>query len=214
MDEGTRDTRRIVVASENPAKIRAAHGAFRRAFRDRPFEVVAVSVPSGVGHQPLSDEETLRGARNRAEAARARIPDADFWIGMEGGVEEHAAGLASFAWIVVRSRDREGLGRTGVFLLPNPVAALVREGMELGDASDRVFRRAGAKTEEGAIGLLSRGAMDRVELYEHATVLALLPFVSPALYDDGPAPGPEPAARSSTAAATTRRKGARPGAVG
>ena len=45
-----------------------------------------------------------------------------------------------------------------------------------------VFGRTGSKLEEGAIGLLSRGAMDRVELYEHATVLALLPFIDPELY--------------------------------
>ena len=31
--------------------------------------------------------------------------------------------------------------------------------------------------------MLTRGALDRVELYEHATVLALVPFV-PELYDE------------------------------
>src|SRR5690606_6042979 len=175
---------RIVVASKNPAKIRAALGAFRRMFPDRRFEVEGVSVPSGVGHQPMSDEETLLGARNRAEGARRLAPDADFWVGMEGGVEEHPAGLASFAWIVVLSRSQIGQGRSGVFFLPEPVARLVRSGVELGDANDRVFATQGSKLEAGAIGLLTRGALDRVELYEHATVLALVPFVHPELYDE------------------------------
>jgi len=175
---------RIVVASRNPAKLRAALGAFRRVFPDRRFDVEGVSVPSGVGHQPMSDEETLLGARNRAEAARRLAPDADFWVGMEGGVEEHPAGLASFAWIVVLSRSQVGRGRSGVFFLPEPVARLVRSGVELGDANDRVFGTQGSKLEAGAIGLLTRGALDRVELYEHATVLALVPFVHPELYDE------------------------------
>jgi len=175
---------RIVVASRNPAKLRAALGAFQRVFPDRRFDVEGVSVPSGVGHQPMSDEETLLGARNRAEAARRLAPDADFWVGMEGGVEEHPAGLASFAWIVVLSRSQIGQGRSGVFFLPEPVARLVRSGVELGDANDRVFATQGSKLEAGAIGLLTRGALDRVELYEHATVLALVPFVHPELYDE------------------------------
>lgn len=175
-------TQRIVVASKNPAKIRAALRAFGRVFPDRRFEVEGVSAASGVSRQPMSDAETLLGARNRAEAARRAVPDADFWVGMEGGVEEHPAGLASFAWIVVLSDSRVGQGRSGVFFLPEPVARMVRSGIELGDANDRVFGRTGSKLEEGAIGLLSRGAMDRVELYEHATVLALLPFVDPELY--------------------------------
>ncbi|MFS8636871.1 MAG: inosine/xanthosine triphosphatase [Gemmatimonadota bacterium] len=175
---------RIVVASRNPAKLRAALGAFQRVFPDRRFDVEGVSVPSGVGHQPMSDEETLLGARNRAEGARRLAPDADFWVGMEGGVEEHPAGLASFAWIVVLSRSQIGQGRSGVFFLPEPVARLVRSGVELGDANDRVFATQGSKLEAGAIGLLTRGALDRVELYEHATVLALVPFVHPELYDE------------------------------
>lgn len=175
---------RIVVASRNPAKLRAALGAFQRVFPDRRFDVEGVSVPSGVGHQPMSDEETLLGARNRAEGARRLAPDADFWVGMEGGVEEHPAGLASFAWIVVLSRSQAGQGRSGVFFLPEPVARLVRSGVELGDANDRVFATQGSKLEAGAIGLLTRGALDRVELYEHATVLALVPFVHPELYDE------------------------------
>ncbi len=181
-DGGADGVRRIVVASKNPAKIRAALGAFRRMFPDRRFEVEGVSVPSGVSPQPMSDEETLLGARNRAEAARRLVPDADYWVGMEGGVEEHPAGLASFAWIVVLSGSRVGKGRTGVFLLPDPIASLVQRGVELGTACDQVFSRAGSKLETGAIGLLTRGTMDRVELYEHATVLALLPFVNPELY--------------------------------
>ncbi|HEX6938759.1 MAG TPA: inosine/xanthosine triphosphatase [Longimicrobiales bacterium] len=177
-------TQRIVVASKNPAKLRAALRAFDRMFPDRRFEVEGVSVPSGVSHQPMSDEETLLGACNRAEAARRAAPDADFWVGMEGGVEEHPAGLASFAWIVVLSGSRVGQARSGVFFLPEPVAHLVRSGIELGEANDRVFGRTGSKLEEGAIGLLTRGAMDRVELYEHAAILALLPFVSPELYEE------------------------------
>ena len=78
--------KRIVVASKNPVKARAALNGFRRVFPEETFEVETVSVASGVSDQPLSDDETLRGARNRARAAMERVPDADAWVGLEGGV--------------------------------------------------------------------------------------------------------------------------------
>ncbi len=174
--------KRIVVASKNPVKARAALNGFRRVFPEETFEVETVSVASGVSDQPLSDDETLRGARNRARAAMERVPDADAWVGLEGGVEERPEGLASYAWIVVLSRGQEGRAQTGVFFLPDRVADLVRSGTELGHAIDEVFERSGSKRSGGAVGVLTDGAMDRTELYEHAVVLALVPFRRPELY--------------------------------
>lgn len=174
--------RRVIVASLNPVKAKAALEGFRLMFPGEAFEVSGVAVESGVSRQPMSDEEALQGARNRAESARAAVPDADFWVGMEGGVEERSEGLASFAWIVVLSGDREGRGRTGVFFLPDRVASLVREGAELGAANDFVFGRTNSKHDSGAVGLLTGGAIDRAELYAHAVVLALIPFRNPELF--------------------------------
>ena len=69
-----------------------------------------------------------------------------------------------------------------MFFLPDRVADLVRSGTELGHAIDEVFERSGSKRSGGAVGVLTDGAMDRTELYEHAVVLALVPFRRPELY--------------------------------
>jgi non-canonical (house-cleaning) NTP pyrophosphatase len=58
------------------------------------------------------------------------------------------------------------------------VAALVRAGVELGEADDRVFGRSGSKQGEGAVGLLTKGAICRSSYYEHALILALAPVLS------------------------------------
>ncbi len=34
---------------------------------------------------PMSDAETLMGATNRANNAKKEVPDADYWVGLEGG---------------------------------------------------------------------------------------------------------------------------------
>lgn len=174
--------RRAVVASTNPVKLEATRSGFRRAFPNEEISVVARAVASGVGPQPLSDAQTLEGAEARAGGARTLVTDAEFWVGIEGGVEERDGHLAAFAWVVVLSADRAGRARTGTFFLPDAVADLVRRGVELGLADDRVFGRADSKRDLGAVGLLTGGVIDRTVLYEHAIVLALVPFRNPALY--------------------------------
>ena len=92
---------KVIVASRNPAKLRAVEDAFARQFPDETIAFVPRTVDSGVSVQPMSDEETRRGARSRAGNARGVEPDADFWIGLEGGIETIDEQLMAFAWMAV-----------------------------------------------------------------------------------------------------------------
>jgi non-canonical (house-cleaning) NTP pyrophosphatase len=76
---------KVVIASHNPAKIRAVNEAFTLQFPGKNFDFIPASVESGVSDQPFSDKETRHGARNRARNACEMHPGADFWIGLEGG---------------------------------------------------------------------------------------------------------------------------------
>lgn len=174
----------IIVASSNPVKIAAVRRGFAAVFPDLAFEISGQSVPSGVSVQPMTDRETLAGARNRAENARSAVPEAEFWAGVEGGVEDGPDGMQAFAWIVVLGRDRIGEARTGAFLLPPKIAELVRQGVELGEADDIVFGRSNSKQKDGAVGILTGGLIDRTGYYEHAVILALIPFLKPDLFTE------------------------------
>jgi len=177
---------RVVVASSNPVKRRAALEAVRISFGDDDIEVRAIEVDPGVPAQPFGDDETLKGARNRVEAARRAEPDADLWVAVEGGVVEREGMLEAMAWaVVVGSADesgqlRRGESRTATFTLPEEIAALVRSGVELGEASDRVLGRANTKHTTGTVGPLTGGVIDRCAYYAHALVLALIPLRHPA----------------------------------
>jgi non-canonical (house-cleaning) NTP pyrophosphatase len=59
---------------------------------------------------------------------------------------------------------------------------LIEEGIELGEADDIVFGMTNSKQESGAVGLLSGDVITRTTYYEHAVVLALLPFKNQDLY--------------------------------
>jgi inosine/xanthosine triphosphatase len=172
----------VVIASKNPVKVRAVQVGFTRMFPDQEMEYLTLSADSGVSNQPDTDEETLQGAYNRSADAMTKIPQADFWVGIEGGVEDFGEEMTAFAWIVVRSRHILGKGRTGVFFLPHPVVKLIKQGLELGEADDLVFGRSNSKQENGAIGLLTGNVIDRAQLYAQAVILALVPFKNVELY--------------------------------
>jgi inosine/xanthosine triphosphatase len=173
--------KRIVVASANPVKIAAALDGFRRMFPQDEFTAQGISVASGVSAQPMTDAETLQGARNRAANAREQIPDADYWIGLEGGVQDLNGEMECFAWMFVSDGTRTGKARTATFALPSEIARLVRQGMELGHADDLVFGRANSKQQNGSVGLLTDDAVDRTAYYVQAVILALIPFKNPTL---------------------------------
>lgn len=170
----------IVVASRNPVKIDAAKRAFASSFPDTVVEMLSVDVRSGVSDQPNSDEETRRGARTRAMNANKAEPGADFWVGMEGGIEIIDGQLMAFAWMAVRgAAEIIGEARSVTLPLPPAVKELVDGGLELGDANDKVFATTNSKQGGGAYGLLTNGLYTRESVYYQTMIIALTPFVNP-----------------------------------
>lgn len=172
---------KVIVASLNPVKLNAVRAGFTRFFPQESWEITGCAVPSGVSHQPMDDAETLHGAESRAANARSSAPG-DFWVGIEGGVEDREGVLHGFAWVVVMTRDRAGRSRTASFEIPPAIANLVRQGVELGEADDRFFGRKNSKQTNGAVGMLTGDVVDREELYVPAVALALIPFRNPEFY--------------------------------
>ncbi len=172
----------IVVGSKNPVKLAAAETAFTEAFL-KGFNVNGLNVSSDVPAQPKGDEETFLGAKNRAQNARSIFPEGDYWVGIEGGIAEDPHGMYAFAWVYIEDKSkRSGMAKTGTFYLPEKVTALVREGMELGQADDQVFDQENSKQAGGSVGLLTKGALDRKNYYTQAVTLALIPFLNENLF--------------------------------
>jgi len=173
----------IVVASKNPVKIEAARGAFVRMFPNEAFSLESVTVSSGVPGQPSFDAETYAGALNRVRAARAAHPDADYWVAVEGGIEDKDGEMEAFAWAAVENSEGTfGKGRSATFFLPPSVATLIRGGMELGEADDQIFGMTNSKQQNGAVGILTGNIISRTSYCLDAVVLALIPFKNPHLY--------------------------------
>ncbi len=172
-----------VIASSNPVKAKATLAGFSRMFPAERFCIQQINTSLTLPSQPATDEETLACAEKRARNACELAPESDYWVGIEGGIADWSIGMGAFAWVVILDRDgRIGRGRTGEFFLPESIAALVRQGIELGEADDRVFSRNNSKQGSGAIGLLTGDVIDREGLYIPAVIFALVPFRNPELY--------------------------------
>lgn len=182
---------RIIVGSTNPVKVGAVEEAFKRYWPE--CEVVGVEVSSGVSSQPMSEEETINGAINRAKAS---IGSHDFGIGIEGGVCTIQDKMFECAWACVVAKSQiknspilksgkqeymEGLGGGLYFELPSKIAKQIKAGGELGPIMEEQMKF-DVKRTKGAIGVFTKGQLDRKSAYVQIVLSALIKFVSPEWY--------------------------------
>jgi inosine/xanthosine triphosphatase len=175
------NVRLVAVGSTNPVKIAAVRAVIARVVPSAIVEGIAVA--SGVAEQPRDDEETIRGARARAAAAREAL-NAELGVGIEGGVVEQDGGeMRTCAWAVVIARDgRVGIGGSLAMPLPPGVASAIRGGAELGAAMDSLTGLHDTKRGQGAVGILTGGLIDRQRAYESLVTYALAPFLAPSFW--------------------------------
>jgi len=73
----------IIVASHNPVKLATVQRAYQEFLPHLTITLQGVSAASDVPEQPMTDQQTLQWAKNRAHNARLLMPDADARIGIE-----------------------------------------------------------------------------------------------------------------------------------
>jgi inosine/xanthosine triphosphatase len=162
----------ISIGSKNPAKI----AAVEQAFRGYAFEMISVDTESGVRAQPLTDEETIKGAINRAVSALDGS-GADIGIGLEGGVQETEHGLFLCDWGALFERGNEPIIAGGARItLPEEIASRLLAGEELGPVMDEYAQKQNVRKKEGAIGIFTNGKIDRVDMFLHVVKLLLGQF--------------------------------------
>lgn len=174
---------KIGVGSLNPSKMKATKAAFEVAFGLTGCDVIGAKVSSGVSAQPMSDEETLLGARNRAKSVFEKMPELDFAVGLEGGLCQIGDIWFDRGWVVVLDKyGNEGIGASPTIIVPGRIIDLVANGIELGFACDKVFQKTGTKTDEGYFGLMTRNVITRESGYRDGVIMALARFLRSDLF--------------------------------
>lgn len=162
----------ISVGSLNRVKVEAVRNVMERIYGE--VRITAVDAKSGVPDQPFG-EQTRQGAENRARGA---LGDHQMSVGIEAGVFEFPDGLYDIQHCCILSKDgRITYGQGSGFRYPDDVAGLVRSGSTVGDAFDTLFGSEGIGKKAGAVGLLSRGLLDRLTLTEQSVTAAMIPRI-------------------------------------
>jgi len=185
----------IAVGSIRKPKVAAVHEAVKSiaSALAAGVEVVilGVEVESGVNHTPLSREECMRGARQRAELlqriAKQQAKPWNYFVGLEGGLDSvtENGGRRVFleSWAYVSNGKVGHFGRSGAIELPEALAEEVSVlGIELSVAIDQFAGEAGIRDAQGAWGVLSGNQITRQEAFRVALIAAFAPFFNPKIY--------------------------------
>merc|ERR1719461_1862880 len=130
----------------------------------------------------MSTTESITGATNRARAALSAVPEADYGIGIEGGLEEVGGRWFTAGWVVAVHKaggDSIGIGSSARIEVSVKVLKEIRSGKELGTVMDEFSGKSNVKQHAGMFGLLTNGAVSRTAGYEQAVCFALSRFCSP-----------------------------------
>lgn len=170
---------RARVGSTNPVKIEGVRHVLERLYGE--IEIEGIEVETGVPQQPREDD-VIKGAMNRARSA---IGSADIGVGVEAGLLWDNVVQWYFDvqyCVIVDSSGRATIGHGPGFWYPPEVIRWVEKGLSVNDAMQKVtgIERIGHTT--GAVGYLSKNAIDRTRLTEMAVLAAFIPRIRPELY--------------------------------
>jgi len=177
----------IFVASTSPAKVDAVRRAVERIGAIEPSfhgaTLRTLEVGSVTPAMPMTDRETLEGARARAEAAARTLTPPFVAIGLEGGLSADPL-VTLTSWAAATDGERWGYGAGGRIVLPDAVLQQVQAGRELGDVIDAMAGK-GTRSTRGAWGWLTRDLVGRRHALITATLAALAPFYNRGTYGFG-----------------------------
>ncbi len=171
---------KIAVGSKNPVKIAAVENVVKKVWPDA--EVVGIEVSHGTSIQPNTQKDAIEGALNRAILAQKQT-NADFGFGLEGSTFDSEHGMFLDGWAaVVDKHGNKGIASCGCLMLPEKLAKEVRQGKELGPATDAIFGHDNIKQKEGTVGMLTGNMVKRTEAFERGVTYALAKFLNPQYY--------------------------------
>lgn len=170
---------RIHIGTKSPVKIEAIVGLSKEyAFlREAKFE--SFKINSGISDQPMTLEDTISGAENRAKRS---LKGADLSFGIESGlmaVPKTKTGYMNITVCAIYDGFDIYLGLSSLFEYPKKVTQItVEEGIEISEA----FKKSGLTQSEkigyaeGGIGFMTNGRIHSIEYYRQAARIAIAHF--------------------------------------
>ncbi|MDD5473397.1 MAG: inosine/xanthosine triphosphatase [Candidatus Methanoperedens sp.] len=169
--------KRIYVASLNRNKIQAVQDVFPS------YQVKGVACKSGVREQPLNLDETIEGAIFRAKSV---FRNCEYSVGIEDGiapVPQTQSSYMNFCCCAVFDGKRIYLGLGPAFEYPPQCTKrVVEDGITVSEAFVPLTNKPDIGYEEGIIGWLTEGRINRKDYTKLAVEMARLQIDNAELY--------------------------------
>jgi inosine/xanthosine triphosphatase len=169
---------KIIVGSKNKAKIEAVKEIVGEYPHLSEAFVIGVDSPSKVSDQPKSLDETITGATNRA---RGVFHDCDYSIGIESGlmqVPSSKSGYMDVCVCVIYDGKECHLGLSSAWEFPDSSVTqyMIKDGLDMSQAINKagMTKNPNIGSEEGAIGILTKGRLTRKMYTKEALRTALI----------------------------------------
>lgn len=177
---------KINIGSKNKVKIDALKETLKNYKFFGAAEVFSLKADSQAANQPMALEETIKGAKARAENA---FVDCDFSFGIEDGlmrVPETKTGWMNVCVCDVYDGKNHYLGFSSAFEYPKKIINLVfREGLDINQAFYEVGLTKNPKigSAEGAISILTKDRWRRSDTVKQAITAALIALENSEWYE-------------------------------
>jgi len=167
---------KIIVGSKNKAKVEAVAEIIQEYPHLAEATVEGVDAKSGVSEQPTSLDESIRGAMNRARSA---FKECDYSIGIESGlmkVPETKTGYMDVCACAIYDGKEFHLGLSSGWEYPKIFDLVLGEGLDISEAVNRagLTNNPGIGAEEGAIGIVTKGRLNRKEYTKQGLRMAFI----------------------------------------
>ena len=180
----------IAVGSTNVIKVQAVVEVIKNYPQLANASVQSFAVSSEVSEQPLSLEEIITGAKNRARNAYAACDQCDYSFGLESGLFEAngtATGFLESCICAIYDGTNYYTGLSCGFEVPLQILKKVLdEGKDLSEAcfDSRITTNASLGAAEGLIGLLTKGRVNRKEYTKQCITTALIQLENASWYQE------------------------------
>ncbi len=170
----------LAIGSTNPVKIEAVKEVIQGYPSLAKAEILSYSVPSGISEQPLSLEETILGAKTRAKNAFEACKSSNYSFGIESGLfaaPGTQTGFLNGSICCIYDGAVYFIGLSCGFEVPPSILQHILHGkMDMSQAccQSGITASATIGEEEGLIGILTNGRMDRKEYTKPCIITALI----------------------------------------
>lgn len=175
---------KIHIGSLNPTKLNAAKNVFADHEQYSSAEIVGLDANVEEFGHPKTLEDTIKGARQRADAV---FDNCDLAVGIESGLlvaSGTRSGYIEATICVIFDGNRYATGMGPGFEWPHDVLELILSGKDGSQALKIAGKTEHEKIgiENGMYGILTDNRLDRTRANEIALMTALAQFTKPEIY--------------------------------